>query len=168
MYGSSTSPNDGMSPQWYSNVPSYHPDGGASPSGSPESCTAPQTGGISNSFDDARSAGRVQQHNTAKKAKKSHNDQQECSGTAVQQQCSGTVVDCETAVNAMARKTKDELAKVKTVIVQNKVEFEECKTCKNWRCRWQKADSTKVGKFLEWQEKKSVKPHFVRTFVPKN
>ena len=44
----------------------------------------------------------------------------------MQQQCSGTVVDCETVVNAMARKTKDEVTKVKTVIVKNKVEFEEC------------------------------------------
>jgi len=85
-----------------------------------------QSGDISNSSNDARSAGGVQQHNTAKKAKKSHNDQQQCSGTSVQQQCSGTVVDCETVVNAMARKTKDEVTKVKTVIVKNKVEFEEC------------------------------------------
>jgi hypothetical protein len=115
MYGSYTSPNDGISPQWHSNVPSHHPDGSASPSGSPESCTAPQTGGISNSFDNARSAGRVQKHSAAKKAKKTPDDQQQCL------QCSGTVVDCETAVNAMARTTKDELAKVKTVIVQNKV-----------------------------------------------
>ena len=155
MYGSSTTPNVVMSPQRHTNMPSPHLDGSASPSGSPESCAAPQSGDISNSSNDARSAGGVQQHNAAKK--KSHNDQQKCL------QCSGTVVDRETAVNAMARK-KDDLAAVKTVIVKNKVEFEECEKCGKWRCtRWQKADSTKVGK-LEWQGKESLKNSFLRKF----